>query len=588
MAALEEEKFQETIQKKSQRSTKKKRNPQKNIANRLIPLILTVLIPLISNNLLIIVLYTISSSLNSLYMIKSTLFQRILGLSFLSLAINASLAAQQTSVIDFNSPQHNFTAFGGCSFSVIPDPTQGSNQVGQFVNSGGTWEGAYLDLPSGVLLDSNQIISLDFYNPNSGSNSVILKLEGGASADIEVNQTTQGIGWRTLQFDYSQAVFSGSTTPVNGTGSFNRFVLFIDGSQSIPGTYAIDNITFSDYSSVYTIDVVYDQLAWEDNFNYQGTVDPNDWFSEVVPPNAWGWHNGESQHYTNRNDNSFVANGHLSIVAKRETYTAYGLTQDYTSARLNSNFSFTYGRVDVRAKLPRGDGTWPAIWMLGTSIGNNVNPFSLGWPDCGEIDIMEHWGNDQDRIHGSIHTRSSFGATVNTRKRIVPTCSDSFHVYSLNWSPNQLTFLIDDEIYYVYNPAVKNAATWPFDDPEFILLNVAMGSSFFTIDPNFTQDAMLIDYVRVFQDGIIGLPERSALNDVRVYPNPSSKFIQLKAQSATEFVIFDLAGKEAFRQSLNNEENPIMNIEHLDAGVYIWKALEDGAWQNGRLLIQRD
>ena len=114
-----------------------------------------------------------------------------------------------------------------------------------------------------------------------------------------------------------------------------------------------------------------------------------------------------------------------------------------------------------------------------------------------------------------------------------------------------------------------------------------MGSSFYTIDPNFTQDAMIIDYVRVYQDGI-GLEERSSLNDVRVYPNPSSQFIQLKAQSVTEFVVIDLSGKEVMNQQFNGVENPVISVEHLSQGVYIWKALEAGSWQQGRLLIQRD
>ncbi len=511
---------------------------------------------------------------------------RVTSVAAVTLICSVPLMAQN-SVIDFSSPAHDFTGFGGCNFSRVADPVTSGNQMGQFANSGNIWEGAFVDLPSSVFLDSNKIISLDFYSANAGSNNIIVKLEGGSSADIEVLMNTQGSGWRTIQFDFNQAVFSGSTTPTIGNGAFSRLVLFVNGSQPIAGTYGIDNITYANYSSAFSLDVIYNQLVWEDNFNYQGPVDPNDWFLEVVPPNPWGWHNGESQHYTSRNDNSFVSNGMLNIVAKKETYSAYGLTLDYTSARLNSNFSFTYGRVDVRAKLPRGDGTWPAIWMLGTSIGNNVNPFSLGWPDCGEIDIMEHWGNDQNRIHGSVHTRSSFGATVNTGKQVVPTCSDSFHVYSVNWSPNQLTFLIDDQIFYIYNPTVKNASTWPFDNPEFILLNVAMGSSFYTIDPNYTQDAMIVDYVRVYQDGI-GLEERSSLNDVRVYPNPSSQLIQLKANSVTEFVVIDVAGKEVMSQKLSGVENPVISVEHLKPGVYIWKALEAGSWQHGRLLIQRN
>jgi len=182
----------------------------------------------------------------------------------------------------------------------------------------------------------------------------------------------------------------------------------------------------------------------------------------------------------------------LRIQAQRESFAG----ANFTSARIKTQgrFSFTYGRVDVRAKLPTGRGTWPAIWML----GNNIT--SVGWPACGEIDIMEHVGNSQDVIHHSLHTPSSFGNTQNTFKKTIPEVSTKFHVYSVEWTAESIVFSIDNQPMYTYKPSNKTPATWPFDAPQFIILNVAMGGTFGgAIDPAFQASTMEVDYVRVYQ-----------------------------------------------------------------------------------------
>ncbi|MFK7905872.1 MAG: glycoside hydrolase family 16 protein, partial [Chitinophagales bacterium] len=143
------------------------------------------------------------------------------------------------------------------------------------------------------------------------------------------------------------------------------------------------------------------KLIFSDEFDVEGAVDSSKWLFETVPPNNGGWWNNEKQHYTDRLDNAYVSEGTLKIVAKKEEYTFAGSTKNYTSARLNSKFNFTYGRIDVKAKLPEGAGTWPAIWTLGANLG------TAGWPVCGEIDIMEHWGNNQNYVQSAMHTPSS-------------------------------------------------------------------------------------------------------------------------------------------------------------------------------------
>lgn len=256
------------------------------------------------------------------------------------------------------------------------------------------------------------------------------------------------------------------------------------------------------------VDVVYNDLVWSDEFDNNGAVNSANWHHQTQLPNGESWFNGEQQHYTNLIANSFVDGGMLNIVAKKQNYTDQGVTKAYTSARLNSKFAFQYGRVDVRAKLPIGAGTWPAIWMLGKNVNEDGGYFdadygTTNWPACGEIDIMEHGilpGEPINYIQSTLHTPSSHGNSVNHGGTIASDLQNSYHVYSMNWSPNQITFLLDNVAYYTYNPAVKNANTWPFDNEQYLLLNIAMGGIAGGIPGNFNQASMQIDYVRIFQN----------------------------------------------------------------------------------------
>ncbi|MEO1714591.1 MAG: glycoside hydrolase family 16 protein, partial [Bacteroidota bacterium] len=186
-----------------------------------------------------------------------------------------------------------------------------------------------------------------------------------------------------------------------------------------------------------------------DEFDIDGPIDDSKWFHQTQLPIGDSWFNGEIQHYTDRIENSYVEDGILKVVAIKETFTDQGVTKEHTSARLNSKYVFQYGRVEVRAKLPFGPGTWPAIWMLGQNINEDGGYWDLEgygttpWPACGEIDIMEHWGTNQNYVQSATHTPSSFGATINHGGQIIPTVSDEFHVYTLVWSPDKLVFGVD-------------------------------------------------------------------------------------------------------------------------------------------------
>lgn len=238
-------------------------------------------------------------------------------------------------------------------------------------------------------------------------------------------------------------------------------------------------------------------LIFADEFDVDGPIDSEKWLAETVPPNNGSWHNGESQHYTDRIDNAYVSEGTLKIVAKREDYTFQGSDKQYTSARLNSKFTFTYGRIDVRAKLPTGEGTWPAIWTLGSNFP------TVGWPSCGEIDIMEHWGHDATKVSSAIHTVACSGVNgcpdVKLGETVVDDYDTEFHVYSADWQEDRIDFYVDDVLQYTYKPVFLSADNWPFIRDQFILLNVAMGGSWFEIDQGFVESEMEVDWVRVWR-----------------------------------------------------------------------------------------
>ena len=182
-------------------------------------------------------------------------------------------------------------------------------------------------------------------------------------------------------------------------------------------------------------------------------IDSSKWFHQTLLPNGSSWYNGELQHYTDRTENSYVSNGTLKIVAKKESYRDQSVTKNYTSARLNSKYAFQYGTVEVRAKLPSGVGTWPAIWTLGKNINEpgaywQTQGFgTTSWPASGEIDIMEHWGSNENVVQSAMHTPSSSGNTQNKGRQTVATATSQFHVYKLEWTAQKMVFSVDDVIH---------------------------------------------------------------------------------------------------------------------------------------------
>lgn len=236
------------------------------------------------------------------------------------------------------------------------------------------------------------------------------------------------------------------------------------------------------------------RLVWHDEFDVDGLPDPARWSYDV---GGHGWGNREPQFYTERRrENARVEAGHLIVEARKEPWQG----APYTSARLvtRGRGDWTYGRVEVRARLPRGRGSWPAIWMLATT------PRPMRWPDDGEIDIMEHVGYDQDVVHASAHTRA-YHHSIGTQKTAtvrVAGASDGFHVYALDWERERLRVSVDGREYFAFARESDDPRDWPFDGPFHLLLNVAVGGAWGGqqgIDEASLPYRMVVDYVRVYQ-----------------------------------------------------------------------------------------
>ena len=231
------------------------------------------------------------------------------------------------------------------------------------------------------------------------------------------------------------------------------------------------------------------KLLFLEEFN-QNSIDLENWSYELGDgcPDLCGWGNNEWQVYTKRNVS--INNNQLVISATNEA-------GNYYSGRITSKdkFEFRYGTIEVKAKLPKGRGLWPAIWMLGHDIDSNP------WPACGEIDLMEYVGKHPGKIYTTLHSPASFGQSINTKTTSIESIETGFHVYKTRWDAHQIQFYIDNTLVYTFSPEIKNEKTWPFDKPFYVILNLAIGGNFGgpEVDDSIFPKEFVVDYVKVYQ-----------------------------------------------------------------------------------------
>jgi beta-glucanase (GH16 family) len=232
------------------------------------------------------------------------------------------------------------------------------------------------------------------------------------------------------------------------------------------------------------------ELVWHDEFDGD-EINEENWTYDI---GAGGWGNGESQYYTDRPENARIEDGFLVIEARQERF----MESYYTSARLKSQGlqEFQYGRIEARLRVPVGRGLWPAFWMLGSNFSE------VGWPNSGEIDIMEYIGREPDLIFGTIHGPGYSGALgLSHWNRQDYDIADEFHTYGIEWDEDQITWFYDGEEYGSYSRSDVGERDWPFDQPFFFILNLALGGTLpgpIGLDTVFPTQ-YLVDYVRVFQ-----------------------------------------------------------------------------------------
>ncbi|WP_144892456.1 glycoside hydrolase family 16 protein [Flavobacterium tiangeerense] len=231
------------------------------------------------------------------------------------------------------------------------------------------------------------------------------------------------------------------------------------------------------------------KLVWEEHFNGK-SLNEKTWNIELGDgcPNC-GWGNNERQLYTN--DNHKIEKSCLVITAKKEADNKYTSTRITTKGKKE----FQYGRFEARAKLPVGHGIWPAFWMLGSNIDQ------VGWPMCGEIDILEYVGKEPNMVFTSLHTQDSHGNTINTKKTKIESIEEGFHLYAIEWTPDKIEFFVDAKLVYTFQPELKTQAVWPYNQPFYFIINMAIGGNFGgpKVDDAIFPQKFYIDYIKVFQ-----------------------------------------------------------------------------------------
>jgi len=489
-----------------------------------------------------------------------------------------------------------------------------SNTVLRYEDNGGQYANVRFDIPKNFDLSEKHTFSVKIYVPSNSitgnqKNQVSLKLQNNNiaapwSTQTEIIKTISLNTWQTVTFDFKNDTYinidGNSAAPIN-RNDFNRVLIQINGEDNIDKVIAfIDDFLYdgtlpesnNDNNNTNTN---FDTLVWSDEFDgVDGQIvdlDNTKWFKQTYPIQGGNsWANGEIQHYTDRIDNSFISDGTLKILAKRETYQGNNNTpKDFTSARLNSKFAFTYGKVEIRAKMPFGIGTFPALWMLGQNITETGGYWApthgtTGWPDCGEVDIIEHWGDNQNFVQSALHNRSSFGGTINKGGRMISNASTEFHTYTLYWDANKMVFSVDGIEHYTYNPQNKNIQNWPYNAPQYLLFNVAILPN---ITASFSESAMEIDYVRVYQASSLSTNDNTVdEKEITIFPNPIDNQLEIQFANFSDTyqgTIYDLTGKKVHFFNQNTAKNTV-DVSFLKSGFYILNIQSGSFSKNFKIL----
>jgi beta-glucanase (GH16 family) len=422
------------------------------------------------------------------------------------------------------------------------------------------WAGIILrnkvELPFGVFPEQYRYIHVKILKTTSGNVSLKLEKNGDAGSFTNTQSYIPTGQWQEIIFDMEGA----------GGAMYDDYFIMPDqtGNLSEDITIYIDEIVVkTDPNAGENREIELPgtfRLVWADEFDTE-SYNPAIWSPQIAGD---GFGNNELQYYTGLEKNIFVRDGNLVLKAYKENYQ----NREYTSGKLWSQNKkyIKYGRVEVRFKLPKGRGTWPAIWMM--------PQYSIygGWPNSGEIDIMEFVGYDAGKIHGTVHRGSGSGGNGNGNNTSIAGKIDDFHVIRIDWEPGYIKWYLNDQLFHTYNNAFTGSAQWPFDQEFYVILNFAVGGNWGGaqgVDENIWPQEFLIDYVRVYQKS-----EETAVEPVKnasfsIFPLSNEKLkVTSCSQSPVNINIYSLLGEKKISKNAV-VENSTIDISNLYKGIYV-------------------
>ena len=494
--------------------------------------------------------------------------KKTLSLLLSSIFSLVSTVNSQTLPIDFETTTSWF-AFDGASFTTVSNPyvdsENPSDNVGRMIKgTSKNWAGAYLTLGSSMDLFNNDTFSINVRSSKLNT-KLLLKVENSSNTTInyekEVTMTKYN-EWETLTFDYSQIP----------NENYDRIVLIFDlgvtGNGSSSFTYYVDDIKLysingppepcnDNLTGIVPAGSSY-ELIWADEFTEDGELCHESWTYDLGT-GSQGWGNFEAQSYTNNPENVKKENGILKI-------TAIKSGNSYTSARVKTKnlFDFTYGRIEIRAKLPSTAGTWPAVWLLGSNIDE------VSWPYCGEIDIIEQFSDKQKNMstaHWYSDGNAQYGLSVTNSS-----LTSDFNIYRLDWTPTSISAYLNDSQYWI----MTTNNTMPFSENFFLIANLALGGNkgAGTIDPNFTEDSLEIDYIRVYQnnsgsilsDGTNNLSSKL----IKHYYSNGNWHLESLLNEIQEINVYDVSGRLVYKETVKSK-NHKFSSNQIKKGLFFIK-----------------
>jgi beta-glucanase (GH16 family) len=495
-----------------------------------------------------------------------------IGLKILFLALSVFPAMAQPKILldNFESGNKGWSPVneGWVDYEIVdnpsPDLINSSAKVMKIVRKPGTetWAGIILrnqqEITFGALINQYRYAHLKVLKSTDGKVAFKLEKNGDSGSFTNAQNYTPTNSWYDVIFDMGGAAGK----------NYDDFFIMPDQTATVTEeiTVYIDDIEFESDATAVTPSVTElpgtFQLVWADEFD-GSTYDHSIWSPQIA---GGGFGNHEWQYYTGNEKNIFTREGKLVLKAIKENYQNH----DYTSGKLWTQGlkNVNYGRVEARFKLPKGRGTWPAIWMM------PAQSIYGGWPNSGEIDLMEFVGYDADKIYGTVHREAGSGNNGDGNNIRINGNSDDYHTIRIDWEPAYIKWYLDEQLFHTYHNGYAGNVQWPFDQAFYLILNFAVGGDWGGaqgVDETIWPQEFLVDYVRVYQKS-----EKAALknvgNEIFTISSVNPNTLEINASNYPfDIEIYSVSGQKHIYRQVSDSHTQI-DISSLPLGVYIISA----------------